>query len=139
MSDIVCDPKAVPVRGGMKLTLRLEGLGVLALSIAMFAQFDWPWWIYIAAFVLPDLSFLGYFAGARIGAIAYNAAHSYIGPILLAAMGMGLYPQVLPAVLIWAGHIGFDRMLGYGLKSIAGFRYTHLGLIGRNKAPADPA
>ena len=33
--------------------------------------------------------------------------------------------------LIWAAHIGFDRLLGYGLKYGAGFGFTHLGRIGR--------
>jgi hypothetical protein len=28
-------------------------------------------------------------------------------------------------------HIGFDRMLGYGLKHASGFGDTHLGRIGR--------
>jgi hypothetical protein len=27
--------------------------------------------------------------------------------------------------LIWAGHIGFDRMLGYGLKYPTRFKDTH--------------
>jgi hypothetical protein len=34
--------------------------------------------------------------------------------------------------------VGFDRALGYGLKYQAGFKHTHLGLIGmvRRLAPA---
>jgi Domain of unknown function (DUF4260) len=28
--------------------------------------------------------------------------------------------------LIWFGHIGFDRALGYGLKYAAGFKNSHL-------------
>ena len=35
--------------------------------------------------------------------------------------------------LIWAAHIGFDRMLGYGLKYPTGFGDTHLGAIGRRR------
>lgn len=132
-----CDPKAVPVTGGMKLTLRLEGLAVFAASIAVYAQFDGVWWIYLAAFLLPDLAFFGYLGGPRIGAIAYNTTHSYIGPFALAAMGALIDPIVWPAAAIWFGHVGFDRMLGYGLKSIRGFRYTHLGLIGRDKPSGD--
>lgn len=34
-------------------------------------------------------------------------------------------------VLIWIAHIGFDRTLGYGLKYDSGFKFTHLGRIGR--------
>ena len=43
-------------------------------------------------------------------------------------------PVALPFALIWAAHIGFDRTLGYGLKSDAGFAQTHLGRIGRAAA-----
>jgi hypothetical protein len=34
---------------------------------------------------------------------------------------------------VWVGHIGADRLLGYGLKFESGFRDTHLG---RQPAPA---
>ena len=33
--------------------------------------------------------------------------------------------------LIWIAHIAFDRMLGLGLKYPEGFRFTHLGPVGR--------
>lgn len=32
---------------------------------------------------------------------------------------------------LWFAHSGFDRMLGYGQKTSAGFKPTHMGLIGR--------
>jgi hypothetical protein len=32
--------------------------------------------------------------------------------------------------LIWVAHIGFDRLLGYGLKYPTGFGNTHLGKLG---------
>ena len=34
--------------------------------------------------------------------------------------------------LVWFAHIGLDRALGYGLKYDAGFRFTHLGRIGKD-------
>ena len=40
----------------------------------------------------------------------------------------------LALALIWLAHIGFDRLLGYGLKSTEGFGFTHLGRIGKEKA-----
>jgi len=81
-------------------------------------------------FLSPDLSILAYLAGPRLGSVAYNAVHSYVGPAiaagaLLAAGG----PLGVP--LIWAAHIGFDRAFGYGLKYADGFQFTHLGRIGR--------
>jgi hypothetical protein len=39
---------------------------------------------------------------------------------------------------IWLGHVGFDRMLGYGLKYATGFRDTHLGVIGRRHTTTPP-
>ena len=35
-----------------------------------------------------------------------------------------------------AAHVGFDRMLGYGLKYASAFNETHLGRIGRVQAGA---
>jgi hypothetical protein len=84
---------------------------------------------------VPDLSFVAYLAGSRAGAVAYNAAHSYVGALMLLAAGvLGAVPLVLAMALVWCAHIGFDRMLGYGLKYGAGFGETHLGRLGR----ADP-
>jgi Domain of unknown function (DUF4260) len=85
---------------------------------------------------VPDLSFLGYLAGPRTGAVVYNAAHSYMAPVTLMTLGFGLAaPLTLSIAMIWLAHIGFDRALAYGLKYTAGFTFTHLGRIGRNAAP----
>ena len=85
-----------------------------------------------ALFLLPDLSLAAYLAGPRVGAIAYNAAHSTLGGLGLAIVGVLTGNATLVAgAAIWLGHVGFDRMLGYGLKYATGFRHTHLGLIGR--------
>lgn len=121
--------------GSVRTLLRLEGLAVLALSVAAYAQFGAGWGWFALLFLLPDLSFLGYLAGPRVGALAYNAAHSYAGPLaLLAASMLGAMPALLAIALVWCAHIGFDRALGYGLKYASGFGDTHLGRIGR----ADP-
>ena len=45
-------------------------------------------------------------------------------------------PAFLGLAAIRAAHIGFDRMLGYGLKYTSGFNDTHLGRIGRQAAGA---
>ena len=118
--------------GGVRTTLRLEGLGVLAVSLLAYAKVGAGWGTFFACFLLPDLSFLGYLAGPRIGAITYNAAHSYIGALACLAVSIAFAVQFPLAVgLIWAAHIGFDRALGYGLKYGLGFGFTHLGPIGR--------
>lgn len=88
-------------------------------------------------FFVPDLSMLGYLGGNRWGAVAYNAAHSYAVPVLLAAVTWALTSAIpSPLWLVWFAHIAFDRALGYGLKFDAGFHYTHLGTLNTQKAPA---
>jgi hypothetical protein len=91
------------------------------------------WWLFAILFLAPDLSFLGYLGGSNTGAILYNAVHTLTGPLLLAAIGL-LFSVSATVALIWVAHIGFDRLVGYGLKYGAGFNYTHLGLIGRMSA-----
>lgn len=120
------------VGGGVRTLLRLEGAVVLALALIAYHRLGAGWGVFAAAFLVPDLSFLGYLAGPRAGARLYNAAHSYLGPgAVVALTGLADIPWALPAALIWAAHIGFDRALGYGLKYPSGFRDTHLGPIGR--------
>jgi len=119
--------------GGVRLLLRLEGLAAFFVAVALYRQSEYSWGVFALCFLAPDLSFLGYLAGNRVGAIAYNAAHSYLGPvILLSTSAYIVSPPLFAAGLIWCAHIGFDRALGYGLKYVAGFGYTHLGKIGRD-------
>ncbi|WP_147073772.1 DUF4260 family protein [Sulfuriferula plumbiphila] len=49
------------------------------------------------------------------------------------------YPSLSSAGVIWCAHIGFDHVLGYGLKYSAGFRFTHLGSISRSIVPTPAA
>jgi hypothetical protein len=122
----------VTVRGGVRAILRVEGAALAFAAIAAYAHLGGRWPLFAVLILAPDLSFLGYLAGARIGAVAYNAMHSTVGPIMLGAFGaiLGQHLAILIA-LIWIAHVGFDRAMGYGLKYAGGFRNTHLGLIGR--------
>jgi uncharacterized protein DUF4260 len=120
------------VSGGPRLLLRAEGAAILAVALLLYARIGEPWWWLLVLFLAPDLSLLGYLAGPRIGAIAYNAAHTLLVPLALVAAGLLLPAFILvPLALIWIAHIGFDRLLAYGLKYEAGFGYTHLGRLGR--------
>ena len=57
-----------------------------------------------------------------------------IFPCILAAVGMMIgQPSLYPLALIWSAHIGFDRLIGYGLKYSTGFKETHLGRIGKKE------
>jgi len=116
--------------------LRLEGLTVLVLSIAAYARWgEHGWGLFAVLALAPDLSLAGYFGGPRIGAIAYNAAHTYIVPAVVGCVGVccsGTLPMAI--ALIWIAHIGMDRAIGYGLKYASGFNDTHLGPVGRRSA-----
>ena len=135
------------VTGMPALILRLEGLVVLAAAGLSYAHLQGDWRMFALLFLLPDLSMLGYLVGRRIGAACYNAGHSYLGPALVAAVAWQQSSALAGQVaLIWVAHIGFDRMLGYGLKYAQGFGVTHLGLKGKAartqvpaEAPAIPA
>lgn len=112
--------------------LRLEGAAVLGGAIVLYASAGHPWLVFFVLFFAPDLAMLGYTANPSVGATTYNLAHTYVLPALIAALGWWTGTETAMAVaLIWAGHIGLDRMLGYGLKLPTGFRHTHLGTIGR--------
>lgn len=120
-----------------RLLLRLEGLALFVLATLAFAHLGLSWWLYAALFFLPDLSFAAYTAGPRLGAMIYNALHSTLGPALLAGLGwLSNDALLLGLAAIWAAHIGFDRVLGYGLKYASGFNDTHLGRIGPKSAGA---
>jgi hypothetical protein len=130
MADIANAETAGAVTGGARTLLRLEGLTLFAGMTLLYAVWGGSWWIYGILFLVPDLSFAAYLAGPRVGAIVYNAAHSYMAPVTLMTAGFALAsPLVLSIALIWLAHIGIDRALGYGLKYSTGFGFTHLGRI----------
>jgi hypothetical protein len=121
--------------GAPLMILRLEGAAALAGASLAYSAIDGRWGFFAVLFLVPDLSMLGYLAGRRAGAACYNAAHSDVGPALLAALGLTMSTHTALAVAcIWAAHVGFDRMLGYGLKYGTSFGDTHLGRRGRRDA-----
>jgi hypothetical protein len=120
------------VSGGPRYVLRAEGLVVLVLVIELFWRGAYSWVLFVILFLVPDVSMIGYLVNPRIGATSYNAFHSYIGAAFLALIGLIADIRICVAIsLIWAAHIGFDRLLGYGLKYPTAFADTHLGRIGR--------
>lgn len=119
---------APAVAGPVLFLLRFEGLAVVAVSALLYARSGAHWWLFAALWLAPDLSMLGYLAGACWGARAYNAIHSYVTPATLLFVALLMRQNgLLPFALIWFNHIGVDRLLGFGLKYPAGFRWTHLG------------
>jgi hypothetical protein len=116
------------VTGPPRLWLRFEGLAVLALTALVYARGGYSWGLFALLFLAPDLSFLAYLVSARVGAGAYNAVHSHVAPLALAGWAL-VSGRPLAVALIWTAHIGFDRLLGYGLKYPTAFRDTHLGQL----------
>ena len=62
------------VTGGLQVLLRLEGLALFLGMTLLYWVWDGSWWVYLALFLAPDLSFAGYLFGPRFGAIfvAFN-------------------------------------------------------------------
>jgi len=127
--------------GQVHTTQRVEA-GALALAAAVAAVLLYPgsWWVVLAAFLVFDLSMLGYLRSAATGATTYNLVHNYAFPALAAAAALALdaVSSTLSAATgllacAWAFHVGVDRALGYGLKLPDSFRNTHLGRIGHEQ------
>lgn len=123
---------------------------MLATATVAYAQTGRGWLLYLLLFFVPDVSFAAYALGPRFGAIVYNLLHTYALPLLAVGFGMvlraggaGVHVDVHMPLLgsqdvshivvvgpfIWLAHIGFDRMLGYGLKYPSHFKDTHLGRL----------
>jgi len=109
--------------------LRLEELCVLLAAAAMYHRFGFEWDIFLFFFMAPDLSMFAYMRGPKFGAAVYNAAHSYVGPVLLLAGAAWLDDALYQPALIWIANIGFCRAAGFGLKYPDGFEHTHLGTV----------
>ncbi|HKD45214.1 MAG TPA: DUF4260 domain-containing protein [Candidatus Angelobacter sp.] len=112
-----------------KWLLQAEGAAIFVASLVVYGVRGYGWWIFLALFLLPDVSMLGYLRNVRTGAIFYNAVHTELVPVLLALAVLEYRPGLLAYSLIWLAHIGFDRMLGLGLKYPTRFADTHLARV----------
>ena len=127
-----------PVTGAPRALLRLEGLAVFVAAVIAYRAIGASWSWFAVLLLFPDVTLVGYLAGPRVGAFAYNALHTYLGPALLAALAYsGVAPRAWWICSIWIAHIGLDRAIGYGLKFPTAFQATHLGTIGRPARTAD--
>ena len=107
--------------------LRLDGLAVAVVAILLYRELGAGWWVFAAAFLAPDLVLAAYLAGPRVGAMLYNAVHTYLWGAGLFGLGLlSARSALMAAGLIWVTHVAFDRLLGLGLKYAEGFRTTHL-------------
>lgn len=119
----------------MKISLKLEELAMFLLAIYGFSHLDYAWWFFLVFLLAPDLGALGYIFGNKVGAFIYNLFHHK--GVAIAIFLLGIY--VSEAALQFAGiilfaHAALDRIFGYGLKYSNGFKYTHLGEIGKKQS-----
>ncbi|MGB3775000.1 MAG: DUF4260 domain-containing protein [Leeuwenhoekiella sp.] len=118
----------------MKKLLKFEELGLFGLSLLLFSQLDYAWWVFPLCILLPDLSMFGYLIDTKTGALLYNFFHHKGVAIIVFALGFLLQIQSLLLIgIILFGHSAMDRIFGYGLKFSDDFKNTHLGWIGKNE------
>ncbi|TIS47856.1 MAG: DUF4260 family protein, partial [Mesorhizobium sp.] len=72
----------------LDLTVRLEWVVAAVVAIVFYEMTGVSWWLFALLILAPDLSMLGYLAGPRVGAVAYNALHILIAPLVLALAGV---------------------------------------------------
>ncbi|WP_072995386.1 DUF4260 domain-containing protein [Pseudozobellia thermophila] len=116
----------------MKNSLKLEELAMFGLGIYLFAMLPYAWWWFLALLLAPDIGMVGYLFGNRIGALVYNLFHHKA--IAIAIYVLASYfsrPEWQLVGIILFSHSAMDRMFGYGLKYDKGFKFTHLGEIGK--------
>jgi len=116
----------------MKNIIKLEEMGMLAICIAALYILKVDWWYYLLLTLAPDISMVGYVAGNKLGAFCYNLFHHKGIALLILALGL-IFDKDIPVLtgIILFGHSSMDRMFGYGLKYEEGFKFTHLGSIGK--------
>jgi hypothetical protein len=115
----------------IRITLQLEGLAILGASVfILFHELSASLWIIPILFLGPDVFMAGYLANEKVGALIYNVGHTLFITLPVAIAGYYFDIRWLCiAGLIFTGHIGMDRMLGYGLKYPEGFKFTHLARV----------
>src|ERR1035438_2223986 len=108
--------------------LRLEEAGLLTAAVLLYAHFHLSWLLFGVLFLAPDLFMLGYLANPRVGAALYNLGHFLLVPLCLFAVAYSGHQRLLLAIaIIWAAHIAFDRLLGYGDRKSTRLNSSHLG------------
>lgn len=105
------------------------------LGIFAFSFLNFHWSTFLLLLFLPDLSMLGYLGGNRTGAFFYNLFHHKGLAVVVYILGvyLDIHSIQLTGIILFS-HSAFDRLLGYGLKYESGFKFTHLGEIGRKQS-----
>lgn len=117
----------------MKNLLKLEEMCLFLGSLWVFTTLPYSWWWFFGLLILPDIGVAGYLLNNRVGAITYNIFHHRGIAILFFLAGIYLGNNNLQLIgLVMFSHIALDRSFGLGLKYEKGFKFTHLGEIGKD-------
>lgn len=120
------------VTGAVRFWLRMEGIAALLTGAAVYLGLGGQVLWLIPLLLVVDVSMVGYIAGPRPGAVAYNIAHNWATGLFVLAVGWALTSSpLLLAGAILIAHVGMDRFAGYGMKYPTAFKDTHLGRLGR--------
>jgi len=116
----------------MKTIIKLEELGLFLFGIYLFSQLNYAWWWFLVLILVPDFSMIGYVFGDKVGAFLYNLFHHKGIAIVVYLLGIYFSDTLFQLVgIILFSHSSMDRIFGYGLKYEKGFKFTHLGEIGK--------
>ena len=116
----------------MSTLLKLEEVFMLALGIYLFTLLNYDWWWFLVLLLTPDIGMVGYLFGNKTGAAMYNLFHHKGVAIIVYLLGSYLSLPLCQLVgIILFSHSAMDRIFGYGLKYDEGFKFTHLGEIGK--------
>lgn len=111
----------------VRFWLIAEGTAVLIAAGVAYNVLSGDWLLFVPLMLLPDISAVGYLVGPRVGAFGYNLVHNWA--VGVAVLGLGVWADsdpLLIAGIVLVAHVGMDRMLGYGLKHVTGFKDTHM-------------
>lgn len=118
----------------IKILLRLEEIGLIALGFYFFSLTGYSWWIFVLLFLTPDIGMIGYLVNVKTGAFIYNLFHHRGLAAVAVICGIILNePILILAGSVLFSHAAFDRVFGYGLKYSDSFKHTHLGWIGKTE------
>jgi hypothetical protein len=106
------------------------GVAATALAIAVVVTQHTSWWQLVVFAIAPDITLLfGFRPGLQRGQLDpravpfYNAVHRFWAPAVLIVLALVLHIDAWAAAgFAWCAHIGFDRSLGFGLRTPEGFQ-----------------
>lgn len=116
----------------MKRLIQLEELAMFILSIYTFSFLYYEWWWFLILILLPDIGIIGYIINNKIGAYTYNIMHHKAIALIIYVLGLITKNELAQLIgIILFAHASMDRIFGYGFKYEKGFKFTHLGKIGK--------